>query len=280
MAVEPPTQFIDQDYHHEASPLSKNKSKSTNSSYWSCFGSSDCGSVLNSPIESELGSTETESEESEEDYMAELSRQMAYYMLQDDNNHDHHHHHHDKQEKLPWTASPPPSTFWPSLDSTHEGPKFKSKQSLIDGQIRAVQYYKLNLKKDQSMKKNQNKKRANIVDPQSLNPVRAVFLEGSGSETKSSSGGTGVFLPQKIGHASESRKKQGCSTVLIPARVVQALKQHFDKVGVPSRFNRDFPLQDDGLLGLNNNSSSNSQQQQPAPVSYHQEIALPQEWTY
>lgn len=70
-------------------------------------------------------------------------------------------------------------------------------------------YYKLNLKKDQSMKKNQNKKRANIVDPQSSNPVRAVFLEGPGSETKSSSGGTGVFLPKKIGHASESRKKQG-----------------------------------------------------------------------
>ncbi|KAH9701494.1 G patch domain-containing protein [Citrus sinensis] len=278
MAVEPPTQFIDQDYHHEASSLSKNKSKSTNSSYWSCFGSSDCGSVLNSPIESELGSTETESEESEEDYMAELSRQMAYYMLQDDNNHDHHHHH-DKQEKVSWSssaASPSLSTFWPPLDSTHEGPKVQSKQSLIDDQIRAVQYYKLNLKKDQSMKKNQNKKRANIVDPQSSNPVRAVFLEGPGSETKSSSGGTGVFLPQKIGHASESRKKRGCSTVLIPARVVQALKQHFDKVGVPSRFNGDFPLQD----GLNNNSSSNSQQQQPAPVSNHQEIALPQEWTY
>lgn len=147
MAVEPPTQFIDQDYHHEASSLSKNKSKSTNSSYWSCFGSSDCGSVLNSPIESELGSTETESEESEEDYMAELSRQMAYYMLQDDNNHDHHHHHHDKQEKVSWSssaASPPLSTFWPPLDSTHEGPKLQSKQSLIDDQIRAVQVSKYN----------------------------------------------------------------------------------------------------------------------------------------
>ncbi|KAH9701498.1 G patch domain-containing protein [Citrus sinensis] len=226
MAVEPPTQFIDQDYHHEASSLSKNKSKSTNSSYWSCFGSSDCGSVLNSPIESELGSTETESEESEEDYMAELSRQMAYYMLQDDNNHDHHHHH-DKQEKVSWSssaASPSLSTFWPPLDSTHEGPKVQSKQSLIDDQIRAVQGIWFDL--------------------------------------------VGILLLLSI--------VVGVVKVLIPARVVQALKQHFDKVGVPSRFNGDFPLQD----GLNNNSSSNSQQQQPAPVSNHQEIALPQEWTY
>lgn len=35
----------------------------------------------------------------------------------------------------------------------------------------------------------------------------------------------------------------GCSTVLIPARVVQALKQHFDKVGVPSRFNGSFAVE-------------------------------------
>lgn len=61
------------------------------------------------------------------------------------------------------------------------------------------------------MKKYQHKKKANINDPRSSNPMKAVFLEleGSGSKTKSSSGGTGVFLPKKKGHASESRKKQG-----------------------------------------------------------------------
>ena len=33
----------------------------------------------------------------------------------------------------------------------------------------------------------------------------------------------------------------GCSTVIIPARVVEALKLHFDKLGVPSTFSSDIP---------------------------------------
>lgn len=33
----------------------------------------------------------------------------------------------------------------------------------------------------------------------------------------------------------------GCSTVIIPARVVEALKVHFDKLGVPSTFSSDIP---------------------------------------
>lgn len=79
-----PSQLFDEDYDVS---LSLNKPISTNT--WSCFGSSDSGSLLSSPVESELGSTETESDP-DEDYMAELSRQMAHYMLQED----------DKQEKV------------------------------------------------------------------------------------------------------------------------------------------------------------------------------------
>ena len=55
--------------------------------------------------------------------------------------------------------------------------------------------------------------------------VKAVFVDGSGSRT--GSGGTGVFLPRGHGTVVESRKKSGCSTVIIPARVVEALKVHF-----------------------------------------------------
>jgi hypothetical protein len=40
-------------------------------------------SAFSSPLESELGSVETDSDK-DEDYIAELTRQMAQYMLQDD----------------------------------------------------------------------------------------------------------------------------------------------------------------------------------------------------
>ncbi|XP_030464278.2 uncharacterized protein LOC115683804 [Syzygium oleosum] len=46
--------------------------------------------------------------------------------------------------------------------------------------------------------------------------MKAFFLGGSG--------GTGVFLPCGTGHQS------GCSTVLIPAGVAQALRLHFDRI--------------------------------------------------
>ncbi|RZB84260.1 hypothetical protein D0Y65_032589 [Glycine soja] len=63
--------------------------------------------------------------------------------------------------------------------------------------------------------------------------MRALFLDGSGSR-----GGTGVFLPRGGGATtpSESTNKQGkgCSTVLIPARVVQALQLHFDQMAATS----------------------------------------------
>lgn len=58
-----------------------NKSITTTNS-WSSFASSD--SVLSSPVASEVGSsTETEIDP-DEDFMAELTRQMANFMFQDD----------------------------------------------------------------------------------------------------------------------------------------------------------------------------------------------------
>lgn len=58
-------------------PMTKN--------YSSCFSSSDFGSVFSSPVESEQGSTESETDQ-DDDYIAELTREMAHYMLQDDDN--------------------------------------------------------------------------------------------------------------------------------------------------------------------------------------------------
>lgn len=50
--------------------------------------------------------------------------------------------------------------------------------------------------------------------------MRAVFLGTPGSRE---SGGTGVFLPRRIGSGPDIKRKPACSTVLLPARIFQAL---------------------------------------------------------
>ncbi|KAI4373428.1 hypothetical protein MLD38_011554 [Melastoma candidum] len=62
--------------------------------------------------------------------------------------------------------------------------------------------------------------------------MQAVFLSGSHPHSHSTKGstGTGVFLPSRTRNAMEPTKKSGCSTVLLPAGVIQALKLHFDRM--------------------------------------------------
>ncbi|KAK9022218.1 hypothetical protein V6N11_002500 [Hibiscus sabdariffa] len=321
------------------------------------------GSELSSPIGSDqLSSSSTESSQEEDDYIGELSRQMAQHMLPDE----------DKLAK-PWDLSgSPESTLWsqfgwnldrpigPSRESSppltpmvenfkkmkiNEGDAgfnqaerfsstsnsiqvsggnlnagFQSKKALIDDQIREIQFYRL--KQEQAMKQTEQKlqkprskhyhqgkgrvvggfNNGHKAAPNSNNPwynlpqrqqqqqgnqqagshMRAVFLNAPGSRNGSS--GTGVFLPRGIGGTpTESRKKQGCATVLIPARVVQALKLHFEKTGVPTRSNTSvFPLQYDACVsGRNNNMHPlHKAQSKAVPAMNLQETSLPQEWTY
>ncbi|TYH16178.1 hypothetical protein ES288_A05G098000v1 [Gossypium darwinii] len=160
----------------------------------------------------------------------------------------------------------------------------QSKQALIGDQIRAIQLYRL--KQEQAMKqmeqKQQQQQQQQQSNQQAGSHMRAVFLSASGS--RNGSCGTGVFLPRGIGGTpTESRKKQGCATVLIPARVVQALKLHFEKTGVPTRSsNSPFPLQHDACVSGRNNSMHSLQkyQSKTVPALNHQEMNLPQEWTY
>ncbi|KAI3988767.1 hypothetical protein MKX01_016338 [Papaver californicum] len=112
--------------------------------------------------------------------------------------------------------------------------------------------------------------------------MRAVFL--GGSNTRRESSGTGVFLPRRIGHSSDARKKPACSTVLLPARVVQALNLNFDDMsGAQQRFNGGYSLDHDALMSRNNvllsQQKRNQQQHRPQPV-INPEMRLPQEWTY
>ncbi|KAK7341647.1 hypothetical protein VNO80_24584 [Phaseolus coccineus] len=104
--------------------------------------------------------------------------------------------------------------------------------------------------------------------------------------SRGSYSGNGVFLPRGETNAPlESRKRpgKGCSTVLIPSRVVKALQFHFHQMAAtsgPTKSATFPPLHDvlvsnrDGMYSLQNRQSRNQ-------LPYIQnEMLLPQEWTY
>ncbi|KAJ4875159.1 Uncharacterized protein Rs2_40177 [Raphanus sativus] len=253
-------------------------------------------------------------EEEENEYVEELTRRMTNYMLQDD----------EKHQKSgsgggSGCSGSPQSTLWSPFASGYSSPigpsrepsppltpakavetkpvmiPLQSKQALIDDQIRSIQANFHKIKKEKDKQRNDDvlghkAKSYHHLQQRPRSGVKAVFVEGSGS--RSGSGGTGVFLPRSHGTVVETRKKSGCSTVIIPARVVEALKVHFDKLGVPSTFSSDIPPFHDALLvsmkNKNNKSSSSTRPQSGPPymaetsAESHQEppADLPHEWTY
>ncbi|PIN01452.1 hypothetical protein CDL12_26041 [Handroanthus impetiginosus] len=113
--------------------------------------------------------------------------------------------------------------------------------------------------------------------------MRAVFLGETG--VKKERTGTGVFLPRRFGtNPAETRKKPaGCSTALLPDRVVHALNLNLETLDAqsPLRGNGNFAPEYDAAL-KHRNSLMMAQQRRsviPQPVM-HQELRLPQEWTY
>ncbi|KAJ6984513.1 uncharacterized protein [Populus alba] len=356
--------FLTSQYNHAVeNTILAVDNKPTNQNGSTSLASSDFGSALSSPTESELGSTESESDQ-DDDYIAELTRQMAHHMLQDDD--------HERHEKTWSVAGWPQSTAWSELGSSQEeetvvvnkfekfkikeeeeihkyannegclstslktlsvpstvrepeispADQFQSKQALIENQIK---FYKLKnseqiMKQQESLngakrsnwhKQNDPKRQvkqfqskgrarggqftnhygqkvswANLQQQHRTgSEMRAVFL-GDSCPRSRSGGGTGVFLPRGIGNTSGSQKKPGCSTVLIPARVVQALKLHFDKMGVASRSNGAIlPIQQDASsgdvrCGLQQPPQKKSQTPATPAVNSHQGTGLPQEWPY
>ncbi|XWS67149.1 hypothetical protein CRYUN_Cryun05aG0262400 [Craigia yunnanensis] len=121
--------------------------------------------------------------------------------------------------------------------------------------------------------------------PQNGSGMRAVFLGNPTSKRECA--GTGVFLPRRIG-APEPLKKPACSTVLLPARVVQALNLNLDEIGAQPhlhhRFNASVTADSDAALRLRSGGNvfaNQTQQRNFRPqqgISY--EVRLPQEWTY
>ncbi|CAN0854538.1 hypothetical protein LINGRAHAP2_LOCUS5945 [Linum grandiflorum] len=220
-----------------------------------------------SPSLSQYSSTESETSDqgaaADDDYIAELTRQMAHYMLQDFDDPSY------NTPPIQEEADQENSTVVPE-NEIHPVSEFQKKQALIDEQIRSVQLNRLKQERERKQNKkgrgNRGKNRALVNGmPPPVNEnndnsnkkgqkqkawwsqqqgirsgggcpevMRAVFLGDSG---KAPTTGTGVFLPRVVGDSTtttasaDSRKKPGYSTVLIPARVVQALKLHFDKIG-------------------------------------------------
>ncbi|CAI9106868.1 OLC1v1006107C1 [Oldenlandia corymbosa var. corymbosa] len=155
--------------------------------------------------------------------------------------------------------------------------------------------------------KQQGKKNNNILPPvlptqPNGSGMRAVFLGGSDKNGYTSTTGTGVFLPTAAAYTKpEPKRKSGCSTVLIPARVLQTLQQHFNTVGTTSPSNApsggspaNHPWRNDVLARINGLLSQKREHAEfqtrlpprpaysaPETTSYHPEVLqLPQEWTY
>ncbi|XP_022151566.1 uncharacterized protein LOC111019479 [Momordica charantia] len=129
-----------------------------------------------------------------------------------------------------------------------------------------------------------------VNPPPNGSGMRAVFLGVPGGKRECA--GTGVFLPRQVGAVSESRKKPACSTVLVPARVMQALNLNLDDMYV-QRIQPQPPLQSRSPPVFNAGKNDvcvrvrseclGSQQKgnlrAAVPVVNH-DIRLPQEWTY
>nr|XP_043620847.1 uncharacterized protein LOC122592629 [Erigeron canadensis] len=98
--------------------------------------------------------------------------------------------------------------------------------------------------------------------------MRAVFLGNPGT-VKRESTGTGVFLPRQAGAPTEPVKKRGCSTVLLPERVVQALNLKTVEADVS-----ETEMMYRNSMMMSQQRRNTTHRQQPA------EFRLPQEWTY
>ncbi|KAL8167927.1 hypothetical protein V2J09_009426 [Rumex salicifolius] len=108
--------------------------------------------------------------------------------------------------------------------------------------------------------------------------MRAVFLGNPGSKREST--GTGVFLPRRV-NPTETRKNTtnpGCSTVLVPEKVVQAL----NNINVAQSRSQPQPRPDTNgkLRGQANGFHGPRRNTENARSQSGAEIRLPSEWTY
>ncbi|KAF7031610.1 hypothetical protein CFC21_042915 [Triticum aestivum] len=123
--------------------------------------------------------------------------------------------------------------------------------------------------------------------PPSAAGMRAVFLTPPGAKRECT--GTGVFIPRQAGAPAEPKKKPSCSTVLLPARVVQALNLNVEDLGARPCYPGAFVLDHDALVSRSNAMQASQKREHNAnataaahspPLAVACEVNLPQEWTY
>ncbi|XBI20246.1 hypothetical protein VPH35_061583 [Triticum aestivum] len=125
--------------------------------------------------------------------------------------------------------------------------------------------------------------------PPSAAGMRAVFLTPPGAKRECT--GTGVFIPRQAGAPAEPKKKPSCSTVLLPARVVQALNLNVEDLGARPCYPGAFVLDHDALVSRSNamqasqkrehNANANAAAAAHSPsLAVACEVNLPPEWTY
>ncbi|XP_031484627.1 uncharacterized protein LOC116253819 [Nymphaea colorata] len=141
----------------------------------------------------------------------------------------------------------------------------------------------------QSASANTGLRAAPLQSPSANAGMRAVFLGNSSSRRESS--GTGVFLPRRVGSSPDYRKKSGCSTVLLPARVVQALNLSIDDMGsaqpnyylgslVHDRDSSSLNMDPRPYIARNGLLPPQKRTVRPQQPVLNSELRLPQEWTY
>ncbi|KAG2592961.1 uncharacterized protein LOC120675770 isoform X2 [Panicum virgatum] len=113
--------------------------------------------------------------------------------------------------------------------------------------------------------------------PASAAGMRALFLAPRGAKRECA--GTGVFIPRQAGALAEPKKKPACSTVLLPARVVQALNLNVADLGARPIYPGGFALDHDALVSRSNALVASRSAQLPGGGAAL-ELNLPQEWTY
>ncbi|XP_010529787.1 PREDICTED: uncharacterized protein LOC104806538 [Tarenaya hassleriana] len=121
-----------------------------------------------------------------------------------------------------------------------------------------------------------------VQNPRDGSAMQAVFL---GNPTgKRGSTGTGVFLPRRITptpSATVNRKKQTLSTVLVPARVAQALNLNLDDSAAQPQLHPQAGVSDASLRQRSNNGGMSGQKRgETRPVVPSNEIRLPSDWSY
>ncbi|GJY84878.1 hypothetical protein Tco_0498904 [Tanacetum coccineum] len=282
---------------------------SSESAFIGSWSSSSSSSFLNTSFDSndvDLDSNGDGDVEDDDEFIAQLTRQMTDYMLDDNevsgngngvygypkhlnsnlqkpNFQEHSRRSYADTVKKSITGFEPEQTF--SREKPLQQPQIQMYQ--VENQPRVSGTSRLRGKMSESvtqqmmMKQSSNNNNRGMRSgvhgsgPVVGSGMRAIFLNGSG--TRNVTSGTGVFLPRSPTDATDhSRKKLGCSTVLVPTRVLQALEQHFN--------NRESLSPSKSLAQTHRNhrvKSDKSQTQDSVSVSVdHQESKLPQEWIY